>query len=292
MTGGADITHGRAWIAGLPDLLAGQRRALTDLLDLCVSVPQVCSLSVGCSLGRGAADQLSDIDAAIGVDTARGEAGADDVRAVEQALADRLDNGRLVDALREESSSGAFFIRRLFAQLDDGVQLDLAVIAEAEVRRGDAAPDFVTLYRSAAGDSGAPMPSAYDVTGEQVRTWAFLGWRSLLDADKYLRRGSTWEAHQRLEQARQHIWALWAAALGTSYPWHGLSQVLDHDPSALPEGIEHTVAGLDPANLRAAVLAAASVLDAVSSAAAQRWPATLPTAMAAHVRAVLAEQGG
>lgn len=132
------------------------------------------------------------------------------------------------------------------------------------------------------------MPSAYDVAAEQVRTWAFQGWRALLDADKYVRRNSPWEAHQRLEEARQHIWALWATALGTSYPWHGLSQVLDHDPSSLPDGIETTVAGLDLAELRSAVVASAAVLDDVSAAAARRCPTNLPTRLAAFTRAVLA----
>ena len=143
-------------------------------------------------------------------------------------------------------------IRRIFAQFADGTQLDLAVVAEAEVRRGDAAPDFVPLYQ-AAGRPGAGTPAgrspasdgpapAYTVTGEQVREWAFLGWCALMDADKYLRRGSLWEAHNRLHEARHHIWALWAAATGARTR-HGLSQVLDHDPGNLPPGIESTVAG-------------------------------------------------
>jgi hypothetical protein len=106
--------------------------------------------------------------------------------------------------------------------------------------RGDAAPDFVSLYR-AGGEPGAGTParrsgigdepvSAYAVTGEQVRERAFLGWCALIDAAKYLRRGSMWEAHGRLQEARHRIWVLWAAAAGALYPWHGLSHVLDHDP--------------------------------------------------------------
>jgi hypothetical protein len=71
------------------------------------------------------------------------------------------------------------------------------------------------------------------------------------------------------------------------YPWHGLSQVLDHDPGNLPPGIESTVAGLDPADLRRAVRASAGVLAAASEAAARRHPADLPAAMAAYVTRVL-----
>ena len=126
-------------------------------------------------------------------------------------------------------------------------------------------------------------PDAYAVTGEQVREWAFLGWIALIDADKYLRRGSLWEAHSRLQEARHRIWALWAAAQGAMYPWHGLSQVLDHDPGDLPPGIEFTVAGLDAADLRRAARASAGVLAAASEAAARRHPADLPAAMADYV---------
>ena len=98
------------------------------------------------------------------------------------------------------------------------MQLDLAVVAEAEVRRGDAAPDFVALYWSSDRPASRRFPSALDVSSKQVQEWAFLGWRALLDADKYLQRGSLWEAHHRLHEARERIWMLWATAHGAPYP--------------------------------------------------------------------------
>lgn len=281
------MTDGWNWVEKLPPRLEGQRRALSRLLHFCEGSSTVTSLSVGCSLGRGAADELSDVDAAIGVAAPRGGAGADHVRAVEEALVDNLHQDDVVDVLRDESSTGDFFIRRVFAQLRNGVQLDLAVIAEAEVRRGEAAPDFISLYRSSESAEEVAMPSAHEVTADQVRAWTFLGWRSLLDADKYLRRSSPWEAHNRLHEARQHIWALWATARRTAYPQHGLSQVLDQDPPTLPQGIEATVCGLDLEDLRATVLATAAVLHDVSTAAAQRCDATLPTELAAYIRPIL-----
>ena len=95
-------------------------------------------------------------------------------------------------------------------------------------------------------------------------------------------------AHQPgRNSARHHIWALWAAAHGALYPWHGLSQVLDHHPGNLPPGIESTVAGLDAADLRRAARASAEVLATASAAAALRHPADLPTAMAAYVTGAL-----
>lgn len=201
--------------------------------------------------------------------------------------------GALVDVLRHRAGPAGRLIRRVFAQFGDGTQLDLAVMAEAEVRRGAAAPDFVPLYLAAGPpDAGIPASGshagdepgpAYAVTGGQVREWAFFGWCALIDADKYLRRGSLWEAHSRLHEARHHIWVLWAAAAGALYPWHGLSQVLDHDPGSLSPGIESTLAGLDPADLRRAARASAALLTKASASAAARWPADLPSAMAGYV---------
>ena len=314
-------TQGRAWLAALPGELGAQRRVMTGLVDLCEAWPLARSLLVGCSLGRGAADALSDIDAALGVDAPRGEAGAGVVDSVEAMVAAALpDLGTVVDVLRHGTGPVGQHVRRIFAQFADGTQLDLAVVAEAEIEarlRAGGAPDFVPLYRASrrapnaqpktqtqpqAQEPGGQAPgtkeptAAYAVTGDQVREWAFHGWCALIDADKYLRRGSLWEAHGRLHEARHQIWALWAAAHGAMYPWHGLSQVLDHDPGNLPPGIESTVAGLDAADLRRAARAAAEALttaseaahEAASDVAEQAHPAGLPTAMAAYVTRALA----
>jgi hypothetical protein len=255
----------------MPPELARQRQAISTLLEFCEESSLVTSLSVGCSIGRNAADALSDVDAAIGVRAPRGAAGAEQVRDVERSTVELLPRlGARIDVLRQETASDDLFIRRVFAQFEDRLQLDLAVVAEAEVRRGDAAPDFVALYWSSDRPPSASFPSAREVSGKQVQDWAFLGWRALLDADKYLQRGSLWEAHHRLHEARERIWMLWATAHGATYPWHGLSQVLDHDPDLLPPGIEATVAGLDSDDLRRAVVATAGVLDHASTVAARK----------------------
>jgi hypothetical protein len=304
MTAELEAGGGRAWLAALPDELAAQRRVMAGLVDRCAAWPLVTSLLVGCSLGRGAADALSDIDAALGVGAERGEAGAERVRTVAAMVVAALpDLGDLVDVLRHQTGAAGQFVQRIFAQYADGTQLDLAVVAEAEIemrRRSGGAPDFIPLYQvSAPPDSRAQAiggqpdgepPAAYAVTSDQVREWAFLGWCALIDADKYLRRGSLWEAHDRLHDARHHIWALWAAAHGALYPWHGLSQVLDHDPGNLPPGIESTVAGLDAAGLRRAARASTEVLATASEAAARRHPADLPAAMAAYVTRALSRE--
>jgi len=306
--GRADALTARAWLAALPTELAAQQRVMAGLVDRCEVWPTVRSLLVGCSLGRGAADALSDIDAALGVDAKRGQAGADRVTAAEAMVVAALpDLGPLIDVLRHRSGTADQFARRIFAQFADGTQLDLVVVAQADIEtrlRAGGAPDFIALYQasgppdsqapdalalSGGAQPGAEPQAAYAVTGDQVREWAFLGWCALIDADKYLRRGSLWEAHSRVHQARHHIWALWAAAHGALYPWHGLSQALDHDPSNLPPDVESTIASLDNADLYRAARASAEVLATVSAAAARRHPADLPTAMAAYVTRVLSE---
>lgn len=263
---------------------------MTGLVEFCEATPAALTLIVGCSLGRGAADELSDIDAALGIDAEPGGTGAALVDSMEDALVSALPGlGQVVDVLRHRYDPADRYIRRIFAQFDDGAQLDLTVMADDEIQRGiGARPDWVFLYGAPRPPEGGPGPvAAYAVTGEQVREWAFGGWCALIDADKYLRRGSLWEAHGRLHQARDRIWALWAAATGALYPWHGLTQVLDNDPGLLPPGVESTVAALDAADLRRAARASAAVLAEVSAAAARRFPADLPDAMAGYVTSAL-----
>lgn len=262
------IFSNSAWIAALPPALDRQRTAIAWLARWSEAVAEVTSLSVGCSIGRGAADELSDVDAAIGVNTDAGSAGMADVDLVECSLVAALpDAGEVVDVLRGGTSTTEFVIRRVFVQFVDRLQLDLAVIAEPEVRSGLAAPDFTTVYRSdLRREPRTAQRPATEVTSDQVREWAFLGWRALLDADKYLQRGSLWEAHHKVNQARDSIWRLWAVAHGAAYAEHGLWPVLDSTPDLLPPNIEATVAGLESGELRDAVTASADVLAACSAA--------------------------
>src|SRR6478609_5082302 len=115
---------------------ARQRTAIEWLAAWCSSRPEVSSLSVGCSIGRGVADELSDIDAAVGVVAPPGHSGKDVIERVENALVDSFgEAGDVVDVLRDASTSDELVIRRVFVQYADRLQLDLAVIAEDDVRR-------------------------------------------------------------------------------------------------------------------------------------------------------------
>jgi hypothetical protein len=56
-----------AWLDRLPNELGPQRHLLERLLDWCERDEDVRWLTVGCSLERGNADRLSDLDVAMGV---------------------------------------------------------------------------------------------------------------------------------------------------------------------------------------------------------------------------------
>lgn len=263
----------RQWLAGLPPRLDSQRRIMGRLLDLCVAEPAARVFLVGCSIGRGAADELSDVDSFLGTTPD----GTDEVIAAVHAALPEM--GDLVDWLQHPYRG----LARIVAQFSGNAQLDLVV---APAHRGRA-PDEVILYDPDGMMATKRVHPADVVTADSVREWTFLGWVALADMTKYLRRGSLWEAMARLDEARDRIWALWAAARGALHPVYGLSQVLDRDPGDLPGGIEATIAGLDAAALRTAALAAATVLDRVSALAAHVYGGTLPDAMARHVKGLI-----
>jgi predicted nucleotidyltransferase len=266
---------GHSWIDALDDGLAGQRRILRRLLEFCESHDEARWLAVSCSLARGAADRWSDVDAGLGV---RAGTGAELAGELPDFLAQ---DAEITAVLRHVFGSAEKAVLRSFVQFADGTQLDL-VLVDAASRPGRA-PDEIVLADKDGRLAEPFVPSVDVVTPEQIHEWAFLGWTALADAAKYLRRGSFWEAHHRLHEVRERIWALWAAAKGARYPGFGLSQVLDRDPADLPRGIEDTVADLDPLRLRAALLASVAVLEETSRDAAARFGAELPAAMAEYV---------
>jgi hypothetical protein len=273
-----DEHEARQWLAALPPQLHAQRRIMERLLELCLAQPTARVFLVGCSIGRGAADELSDVDCFVGSTPD----GVDElIAAVRDALPEM---GELVDALEHPYRDG---LTRIVAQFSGCVQVDL-VVAPAHVGR---APDEVILFDPEGRMTSDRVVSADVVTAEKVREWTFLGWEALADMAKYLHRGSLWEALARLDQVRDRIWALWGAAHRVRYPVFGLSQVLDADPGDLPDGIEATVAGLDAAALRAAALASGRILEQVSALAAQVHGGTLPHALARHVTGLLQAEG-
>jgi hypothetical protein len=265
-------------VAGLPAELDGQRAILSRLLDYCAADPRVSWLVIGCSLGRAAADRLSDLDLGAGVPAADFDAARAGLRRAVDALGD------LVESFEHQLPGVTGPHSRIFAQYADRCQVDLVVMADS-VDAGRV-PDVVVLH-DPAGRVAIAGPSA-PVTPGQVREWAFLGWCALADLGKYLRRGSAWEALARLDEARAQLWKLQAAAAGVAQPRYGLTSILDYRPGRVPAAMTGTVAGLEPAGLLAAARQVARLLAGAGAGLDPAQRAALPAPMARYVTADLA----
>jgi len=262
---------GARWIEELPAGLAAQQGLLRGLRAFSQADPDVRWLVVGCSLARDAGDWLSDIDAAVGVSEERFADVFPRVRSAVDGL------GGLVESYHHKLPEVTLTHERIFAQYADRSQLDL-VVYPATVFAGSI-PNVVVLYDpdsvlAAPGSSASPA-----VSPSQVREWAFRGWCALADLGKYVRRGSAWEALERLHEARAQVWQLWAAVRGVPQPQYGLTSVLDYSPSLLPSGIEATVSDLDLGHLLAAGLRVAELLGEAADQLGEEQRAALPVAM-------------
>jgi hypothetical protein len=264
--------RGLDWIGQLPADLERQKQILLGLLAVCEADDRIRWLVIGCSLARGVADGLSDLDVALGVQDEFGAAVPDVHRAVDGL-------GDLIESYRHRLPSVTAIHERIFAQFADRSQVDMMVFP-ASVPAGSV-PDVVVLYDP--GDVLAISGDRHAVTPEQIRQMAFRGWCALADLGKYLRRQSPWEALGRLHEARGQLWQLWAAAHSIPDPQYGLTSVLDFAPGQLPPEAEDTVADLDPARLLSAARHLAALLDQAGRYLPEDQQAILPTAMARYI---------
>ena len=267
---------GARWIEELPAGLAAQRGLLRGLLAFSRADPDVRWLVVGCSLARDAGDWLSDIDAAVGVAEERFDSVFPRVRSAVDGL------GELVESYHHQLPGVTLTHERIFAQYADRSQLDLVVYPDTVF--AGSIPHVVVVYDP---DDLLAVPEAAGgaavVSAEQIREWAFQGWCALADLGKYVRRGSAWEALERLHEARAQLWQLWAAARGVPQPQYGLTSVLDYSPGSLPAGIEETVSDLSLGSLLAAALRVAELLVEVGGQLGAEQRAVWPTAMGRFV---------
>jgi len=250
-----DGRAGRAFLAAMPDAVTRQRDILAAMLDVIGNEPGLRWFELGCSLGRDAGDELSDIDCAVGV--------ADDRWEDALALGERLSatGGRAVDEMRQVfPGPGGATCWHVFTLYDDGAQLSL-VLMPASWRAG-LRPGSVALHDPDAQLATLVRPRNADADAATLHEWASLGWIALGDVAKYLDRGSVWEAYQRLGQARSEVFKLWAASQPVDFPEYGLTAILDTRGATLPPEIDATVSTLDPADLRRATIVTARALTA------------------------------
>jgi hypothetical protein len=265
-----------AWIERLPAELGGQKAILRRLLAACAADDDIRWLLIGCSLARGAADRLSDLDLGMGVRDEEFPAAAARVRRLVDGL------GELVESYQHQIPGVALRHVRIFAQYADRCQVDLVVFLDSMTD----APSAVVLYDP---DRRLTIPAGRPpVTPEQVREWAFHGWCALADLGKYLRRRSAWEALGRLGEARDRLWQLCAVAGGVPDPQYGLTSILDFAPGLAGPEMAATVSGLDLDRLLAAGRRLAGLFNQVGERLPDDQRAALPAAMARFVTADLA----
>jgi hypothetical protein len=239
-------------------------------------------LEVGCSLARGAGDELSDIDAGVGYE---GGTEVGDLHAAGTALVEA--GGAILDVLVHVMPAWPDDTRRFAVEYGDGVQLDLVLmpserrpgLAEGSVAVVDKDDRLARPWRPGVADPPTP---------ELAREWAMLGWWAISDVAKYLRRSSLHEAVERIAEARQQALRLHAAGEGVPYPTFGLVSLLDFPPYELPVTLDRTYCTPDdPAGVAAAAEATADLLQHASAAAAAALNATLDTAWSGSARARL-----
>jgi hypothetical protein len=268
-------SRGRQWIEGLPAELSGQQALLRGMLRACESDERFKWLAVACSVGRGAADSLSDLDTALGVADDQFDTALTAVRAMVDGLGD------LVESYHHALPEVATAHERIFAQYADRCQIDLVVFPASQTI--GQVRDVVVIY-----DEDDQIVLSFEqqpVTAAQAREWAFGCWCALIDIGKYLRRGSSWEALLRLQDARAQLWRLWAASLDLPNPQYGLTSILDFAPGRLPAKMQETISDLDPWHLLRAAQSLAAQLSQACEHLRPDLRAMLPTAMARFVTA-------
>ncbi len=188
-------------------------------------------MEVGCSLGAGGGDELSDIDAGVGYHGIR----TTDLYVAARAFAVQI---RVpVDLVVHRMDGWPDDVCRVAAEYADGLQLDL-VLMPADGRPGlpDRSIAVVDKDQRLAVEITPPLrlPPSIDVAHE----WVVLGWWAIATADKYVRRSSLFEAVQAIDEARTHALRLWAAGRGVPYAAFGLTSLLDFPPFELPPDLD------------------------------------------------------
>ena len=236
---------------------------------------------VGCSLGAGEGDELSDADVAIGyVDMTD----VDELEAAARSVAASI--GPPIDMIVHRMDGWPEDVCRVAAEHDDGVQLDL-VMMPAPQRHG--LPDRTIAIVDKDGQLVNPYVSrsSQPPSPEVAREWVFLflGWWALSAADKYVARRSWFEATEALAEARKLALRLFATGRGVPYPLYGLVSLLDFPPFEVPDGLADTyctpshppgvVAALRAARISCAARPRAPHVDSARTWT-RRWPRSRP----------------
>ena len=244
------MTHvdGRAWVEQLRGELPRHAALVDALLDRLEPDQRFRAFELQCSLARGAGDELSDLDVGLWIADAAWEETVAELPALVRDLEPTVDV--LVAELRDAPY--------VFAQYGSGLQLD-ALAQPASQARGRVS-NAVILFDRDELLRDPYEPREFRADDAALTEWRFRGWLALANLEKYLRRGSIWEAQEQLQEARGHLLRLHAAREGVPYPGFGLTSLLDSG-APLPDRLEETNAGFDAGDVRRAARVLAALLD-------------------------------
>jgi nucleotide-binding universal stress UspA family protein len=239
-------------------------------------------LEVGCSLGAGGGDELSDIDAGIGY----AGISSDDLYDAARALAVQI--GVPVDLVVHRMDGRPDALCRVAAEYADRLQLDL-VLMPADRRPGLPDRSISVVDKDQRLTDAITPPVRLPPSIERAREWVVLGWWAIATADKYVRRRSLFEAVHAIDEARTHALRLWAAGRNVPYAAFGLTSLLDFPPFELPHDLIATYAVPDHVDVVAAAnRATADLLVAASASASAALGTDVSSPLAAVVRGRLA----
>jgi hypothetical protein len=236
----------------------------SELLDQLVSwaneTAWVDWVALGGSLGRGAGDGLSDLDAGAGILV--GPRRFDELR--DATLAAVSEFATVADSIIQPLGTEDTVADHLIVQYQDGRQLSL-VVSRAEQSRG-LAPESLALVDKSGRLQALRPASEFDPDAGILREWSFVAWISLGDAAKHASRGSGWRAIQSLAEARDLAWQLFASGRDIAFPAFGAVSV-QNAGLAGEAGMDATLpASLARNDLLDAVRALAAVLVALTAA--------------------------
>lgn len=268
----------REWLGSLSPSLAPQRAVLESFLATAARDERIRVVVVGCSLGRGVGDPLSDVDAIIGV---RPEAWK---LAIAVSRAWVTEAGPVIDmhqmVLPGSAGSGRDY-QHTYAQYSSGVELDLSVsrVGDDWRRRGD----WIVLYDPDSRVPSEVTPSTQ--TADDIQRWGYGALTRLNAVVKYVSRGALWEAHTCLELARADTWRIYAVAEQVTDAQYGVTAVFDDPRQPVPATMARTVASLDASSLAAAARACCDIVIEAWPRAMQALgaPPEVPP-LAQHVR--------
>ena len=213
-----------------------------ELTSWAEATPWVSWLELSGSLGRGAGDEHSDVDAGIGVD----EPGhLDDVRAAMQSF------GSAAASVSEPFGTDATHVITVYR---DGRQLS-PVVMSASARTG-IPPQAVALVDKTDRLKSRLDRERWDPDDEEKRRWTFVACLSAADALKHSARGNNWRAVRSLTEARDLYLQLIAVQEGVIFPQFGAVS-LENAGRPIPSTLARTL----PVDLnRRAIASAAQAL--------------------------------